>query len=682
MSKQRILIADDNEDNLYYLQALLGANGYELIAARNGAEALNAALATPPDLVIADILMPVMDGFTLCRRWRGEPRLAAIPFVFYTATYTDPKDRELGMSIGANEFLAKPVEPDALVQIVRDLLKQKEMGVLPDHSSTAAEGDVFLREYNAALIRKLEDKLVELEATNQRLTDAKEFVRAMLDHSPLPMIAADQEGEITLVNPAFCATFGYSAPEITGKKCSETIAAPGIEDETSLLVKQLSGEAGGPYHTQRRRKDGTIINVELFLCPLRVRHEVTGLLAIYRDVTEQQKLEDQLRQAQKLEAVGQLAAGVAHDFNNLLGVMVGYSELIRSSVEPQSRLFQHADQIRQACSRATALTRQLLAFSRRQVLLPQVLDLGKILQDMTPILRRLTREDIELAVCANPPIGKILADPTQIEQVVLNLATNAADAMPKGGRLSLQLCNVEVDEAQARIRYPLRPMEYVKLTVSDTGVGMDKTTMEHIFEPFFTTKPKGTGTGLGLASVHGIVEQSGGVVLVSSEPGKGTSFDIYFPRIQDGAAAAAQPTAVQLRRGSETILLAEDEESLRTLVCEMLTDLGYKVLVVSSAVDALRMIQDAQERIDLLVTDVVMPKMNGRELSELAWCSRPEIRVLYISGYAADLIQNHGVPWRHVDFLAKPFTQQELATAVRQLLDAKEPKRMQLPKAQ
>jgi PAS domain S-box-containing protein len=676
---RKILIADDNEENLYYLQALLGATGYQLVTAQNGAEALNAALADPPDLIISDILMPVMDGFTLCRRWREEQRLAAIPFMFYTATYTDPRDRDLGLSIGADEFLVKPLEPQALLEIVRGLFLRKATRLPADRTPAAAEADVFLREYNAALIRKLEDKLVQLEASNQRLAEAEEFVRAVLDNSPLPVIAADQEGRITLVNRAFCAAFGYLAPTIVGQLCSETIDLPGVPGEVSLLLEQLSGESGKPCHTRRRRQDGSIIDVELFLCPLRVHYEVTGLLAIYRDTTEQRKLEDQLRQSQKLEAIGQLAAGVAHDFNNLLGVMVGYSELIRSSVEPQSRLFQHADQIRQACSRANTLTRQLLAFSRRQVLLPQVIDLGALLQEMTAMVRRVTREDIELVVCA-PPAGKILADPAQIEQVVLNLATNAADAMPHGGRLSLHLSNLSLDETQARNRYPLRPMEYVHLTVSDTGTGMDKGTLEHIFEPFFTTKPKGTGTGLGLASVHGIVEQSGGAILASSEPGKGTTFDIYLPRVPDGSPVAAPPTEDPLSRGSETILVAEDEEVLRALVCEMLNGLGYSVLLANSSGDALRIIQDCQQRIDMLITDVIMPNMNGRELSELAWSSRPEMRVLYISGYAADLIQQQSGPMRYVDFLAKPFTHYELAAAVRKLLDAKQPRKLRLPK--
>jgi PAS domain S-box-containing protein len=667
---ERVLIVDDNNDNLYYLQALLGASGYTVETAKNGAEALDLALAAPPDLVISDILMPVMDGFTLCKRWRSQTQLSAIPFVFYTATYTDPKDRELGLSIGADEFHTKPLEPEALLTVVRRLLLQKKAGTLPDRSSTASSGDVFLREYNASLIRKLEDKLVQLETANQQLADTKEFLQAVLDNSPLPMIAMDQNGRVTLSNQAFCAIFGYSETEIAGKSCPETITPPAFEDECSFLLRQLSSENKSPYSTQRRRKDGTLLDTEIFLCPFGVRGAFWGTLAIYRDVTQQKKLEEQLRQAQKLEAIGQLAAGVAHDFNNLLAIIVGYSELIREGVEPQDRLFRHAEQIRQACSRAASLTGQLLAFGRRQILLPTVMNLKVFLEEMTKTLRRLIREDIELVVNVEKENCEILGDRVQIEQVVLNLATNACHAMPSGGRLTLDLSHVKLDDDQARKHGSLRPIEYVKLTVTDTGVGMDEATMTRIFEPFFTTKPVGEGTGLGLASVHGIVEQSGGAILVSSQPGAGTSFEIYLPRVHAVADNSAQTSELRPLSGSEAILVAEDDQSLCALLCEMLVNLGYRALPTASSNDALRILQDTREPVDLLITDLIMPHINGCELSELARSARPELRVLYISGYGTDLVQKKGVPGHHGEFLPKPFSRMQLAAAIRKLLDA------------
>jgi PAS domain S-box-containing protein len=667
MSTQRILIVDDNETNLYYLQVLLSAHGYVVISARNGAEAFASALATPPDLVLSDILMPVMDGFTLCRRWRKEPRLAAIPFVFCTATYTDPKDRELGLSLGADEFLTKPLEPDVLVKAVRDVLERSKTAEPSPPQMPSEEIDIHLQEYNRALVRKLEDKLMQLEAANQRLAEAKDFVHAMLNNSPLPVIAADKQGKITLVNPAFCTTFGYQAWEVEGKSCSETIDPPGGDDELSLL-QQLSANGGGPISTQRLRKDGTAIDVELFLSPLRVRDEMAGLLAIYRDVTQQRKLEDQLRQAQKLEAVGQLAAGVAHDFNNLLSVIVGSCELIRSGADPQSQTYRHAEQIGRACSRATGLIRHLLAFSRRQVLLPQVMDLAAFMEEIKPTLRRLIRADVELLTYVQPRLGRIMADPGQIEQILLNLTSNAEAAMPNGGRLTIHLSNAKVNETQARGPGSPAPNGYVKLTVSDNGTGMDKATRDRIFEPFFTTKPAGMGTGLGLSSVHGIVEQSGGTIAVSSEPGQGSSFNIYFPRVRSQAPAALPLSETPVSRGSETILVADDEDALRDLTCESLSRLGYHVLSANSANDAVRIIRDAKEQIDLLITDVVMPEMNGLELSEVAWTSRPQMPVLYVSGYETTLVHEQRVSRGRVNFLMKPFTYNQLAAEVRKAL--------------
>jgi PAS domain S-box-containing protein len=527
----RILVADDNESNLYYMQALLGANGHEVEIARDGKEALALALTAPPDLIISDILMPSMDGFSLCKRWHAEALLAAIPFVFYTATYTDAKDRELGLSIGADEFLEKPLEPDVLLADIHHLLQQKANGALPARSTGAISGEVFLREYNAALIRKLEDKLTELEKSNRELSDTQEFLQAVLGNSPLPILAMDKDGKATLVNTAFCAVFGYSEAEIMGKSCSETITPSTVEDECSLALQQSSGGCKGPLLSQRRRKDGVVIDTEIFLCPFKVRDNHVGALAIYRDVTQQKKLEEDLRQAQKLEALGQFAAGVAHDFKNLLTIMVGYSELIRDGAEAQSKLFSYADQIHQACTRANSLTQQLLAFSRRQTLQTSVMDLRGFLDKMQSVLRRLMREDVELSMNLGEVSCPINADPVQIEQVLLNLTTNACHAMPHGGRLSLQLSSVTLNAEQARMHPSLRPIEYIKLTVADTGIGMDAATMKHIFEPFYTTKPAGEGTGLGLSSAHGIVEQSGGAILVSSQPGAGATFEIYLPRV-------------------------------------------------------------------------------------------------------------------------------------------------------
>lgn len=667
----RILAVDDIEENLYYLQVLFEACGYAVICARDGAEALDFALTQPPDLIISDILMPRMDGFTLCRRWRAEPRLAAIPFVFYTATYTDPKDRDLALSLGADVFLLKPLEPEAIRETVRSLLQGSRTATFAPSPSHVEEPDSFLKEYNAALIRKLEDKLAQLEAANQKSAEAEEFIRAILDNSPLPTIAADTEGYIKLVNSAFCSLFGYHSFEAEGKLCADLIGCAGEDSEANLLRKQLAQKLFSPYSGKRRCKDGSVLEVEIFLGPMHTQDKTTGLVAIYRDVTQQRKLEEQLRQAQKLEAIGQFAATMAHDFNNLLGVMVAYSELISESTEPGSVLCHHADQIRQSCTRAAALTKQLLSFSRRQVLHPEMIDLGVFLKEMTGMLRRLIREDIELTIKLPPAAGQICMDRVQVEQVVLNLVANACDAMPKGGRLSLDLTNVEMEGEENNDGAPSYSGEFVRLAVRDSGMGMDNATLSRIFEPFFTTKPHGVGTGLGLASVQNILKQNGGEIRVSSQPGGGSLFEVYFPRIHEPVSLPGQPAKLTLCQGSETILLVEDEESLRLLISEMLSKLGYRVLTARSADDAAQLIQDAPDPLDLLVTDIVMPGMGGLELSELVWSFRPEMRVLYISGYSADHPSESANYRQQTAFLAKPFTLPQLATAIRRILDRK-----------
>lgn len=664
---ETILVVDDKEENLYLLQTLFKAAGYEVMTAHNGSEALQAAYATPPDVVISDILMPVMDGFSFCRRWRIEPNLRHIPFAFYTATYTDAKDKEFGLSVGADGFFVKPLEPDVLLSIVRDLLNQKSTGEIA-FRLPVPDPAVFLREYNATLIRKLEDKVAELEASNHNLATAEEFVRAILENSPLPIVASGVDGDIMFANPAFAATFGYSVSEVQGRLCSELLAPSGADSEVDRPAQHASPGQANPCLVKRCRKDGEVLEVELFQAPLQVEGQQLGQLAIYRDVTQKRRMEEQLQQAQKLEAVGQLAAGVAHDFNNLLSVMVGYSEQISMGADPESKLFYQSDQIRKACFRAATLTRQLLAFSRRQVLLPQVMSLGTLLEELTKMLRRVTREDIELVVKVNHPTGRIVADPIQIEQVILNLVTNACDAMPNGGQLSIEVANSTVDASRAQAHPSLKPGEYVRLAVTDTGLGMDESTRARIFEPFFTTKPIGVGTGLGLASVHGIVEQSGGAILVSSEPGHGSCFEIFLPLVGASEAAVPEPGPEALPGGDETILVAEDDAAVRALTREMLAQLGYHVIAATSADEAARILQDKRQHIDLLITDAIMPKMSGRALAELAWAVRPDLCVLYVSGYQNELGANPADHMRRVDYLGKPFSQRQLGEAVHRLL--------------
>jgi PAS domain S-box-containing protein len=395
------------------------------------------------------------------------------------------------------------------------------------------------------------------------------------------------------------------------------------------------------------------------------------LVGTEEDITDRMALEEQLRQAQKMEAVGRLAGGVAHDFNNLLTVINGYGELTLGQLTPGHLAREGVEEMKRAGERAAALTKQLLAFSRQQMLAPRLLDLNVVLEDLERLLRRLIGEDIELITRTEPNLGKVKADPGQIEQVLLNLAVNARDAMPKGGRLTLETRSVELDEVYTRAHPEARPGPYAVVAVSDTGVGMDKATLARIFEPFFTTKEAGKGTGLGLATVYGIVKQSGGHLSVETEPGRGSRFEVYLPRAEEVRRLGKSHQGVRgLPGGTETVLLVEDEEAVRSLTRSVLQRCGYTLLEAPDGVEALAVAQKYGECIDLLVTDVVMPRMGGRELAERLAVPHPAARVLFLSGYTDDAVVRHGVQEAEVAFLQKPFTPSALATKVREVLDS------------
>jgi two-component system cell cycle sensor histidine kinase/response regulator CckA len=393
-------------------------------------------------------------------------------------------------------------------------------------------------------------------------------------------------------------------------------------------------------------------------------------VGISMDVTERRALEEQYRQSQKMEAIGLLASGVAHDFNNLLTVILGFTELAAAEVETGSRQSEPLGEIRKAGERAAVLTRQLLAFSRRQVLEPKILDLNALITDLERMLRRLIGEDVELATALDPGVGPVRADVGQIEQVILNLAVNARDAMPTGGKLTIETRNVELDESYAREHVAVRPGSYAMLAVTDTGTGMSAETKSHMFEPFFTTKGQGKGTGLGLATVYGIVKQSEGNIWVYSELGRGATFKIYLPLVKsDSSPVEARPSDARPARGSETVLLVEDEDAVRTLTRRILEGFGYSILEARKGEAALELARRHSQPIHLLLTDVVMPDMGGPELAERMRRVRPDTKVLFMSGYTDDAVVRHGIIANGVHFLQKPFTPEALARKVRETLD-------------
>ena len=463
------------------------------------------------------------------------------------------------------------------------------------------------------------------------------------------------------VNPAFERLTGLAG--VVGKRVTEVI--PGIRESNPELF-EIYG---------RVAFSGVPERVEIYVDGLKIWFSLsvfsTGkgfFVAVFDNVTERRKLEDQLRQSQKMEAVGRLAGGVAHDFNNLLTVINGYSELLLRQVGEDSILRKEVDEIRKAGDRASMLTRQLLAFSRRQVLQPKVLDLNATVSGMATMLRRLIGEDIDLRILPGEGLGRVKADPGQVEQIILNLAVNARDAMPGGGRLTVETNNTFLDGTFSSKHPHAVAGPHVLLAVSDTGVGMSEETQSHLFEPFFTTKERGKGTGLGLSTVYGIVKQSQGYVYVYSELGKGTTVKVYLPRVE-GEDEIVSPVSAPAPHGTETVLVVEDDTPVRDFVTRVLSAKGYRVLSACEGVEALRLCGDCADPVDLLVTDVVMPGMGGRELASRVEAAKPGVRVLFVSGYTENAISHHGVLEAGLEFLQKPFTTDALLRKVREVLD-------------
>jgi len=531
--------------------------------------------------------------------------------------------------------------------------RQVEM-VAVNHLDDPAVGAVVINFRDVTQRRRAEDSVREA---------ARQF-RAVFDGALDAMVIADDEGRYVEVNAAACGLYGLGRSALLGHWIGD-FAAPGLDVAAMWAAFRREGRAKDELRIVR--PDGRVRELEFAASAdfLPGSH-----LAVFRDVTQRRQLEEQLRQAQKIEAVGRLAGGVAHDFNNLLNVITGYGQMIfRRLADSPEREKTRA--ILQAAERAAGLTRQLLAFSRKQVLEPKVLDLNAVVSGMDEMLRRLIGEDIELQADLAPDLGRTRADPGQIEQVLMNLVVNARDAMPRGGRVTLETTNAEMDEAYVRDHLGARPGRYVTLAVCDTGLGMDAETQKHIFEPFFTTKEKGKGTGLGLATVYGIVKQSEGYIWVDSAPGAGTTVRVFLPRVEGEPVVEPKRPAVpeqEPARGTETVLLVEDEEMVRRMTREVLEGAGYHVLEASSGFAALRVSSGHGGRLDLLLTDVVMPGMSGRELAERLAPVRPGMKVLYMSGHTDDAIFHHGVNQAGTGFLQKPFTPETLERRVRELL--------------
>ncbi len=800
-----ILIVDDNTQNLSLLQSLLERHGYGVTAAVNGAEALVKARRQRPDLIISDILMPVMDGFALCREWKRDDGLNDVPFVFFTATYNDIKDEKYALGLGAERYIVRPLDQQVLLDMIGEVLSGRKAGPRVAPIGPPPDESVQLREYNEVLVRKLEDKMVEVEEANRRLSlevaernkskralkDSEERFRIIFEESKdgivqvdmenrkfhsankafcdmvqytldeigqlgimdihpgedvpwildefdrrarrktektmdIPVrrkdgsifwvdvksspvtisgknfvlgnfrdvterrktmgtlarlgmaveqtsetiIMADRDGTILYVNPAFERRSGYSREEVIGRSIATLRSG---EHDESFYREMWSVIARGEAwtgHIINRKKDGSLYEEDATISPVRDSSgNVVNFVAVMRDVTQLQLLEKQLRMSQKMEAVGTLAGGIAHDFNNVLTVILGFGELLKLRIANDPKAVSDVDEILRGAERASVLTRQLLTFARRQAIAPIHLDLNLVVTDLDKLLRKVVSEDIRISTNLAEKVPTIRADQGQVEQVLMNLSLNARDAMPGGGQLLVETREERVDEEYVK-QYPyMKVGRYAVLSVSDTGIGMDEETRNRIFEPFFTTKGPDKGTGLGLAVVYGIMKQHNGFIHVYSEPGKGTTFRIYFPAVDVPPDSKVVVAREVFRGGSETILLAEDNESVRHLAEQTLITHGYRVLTACDGEEAVDIFRRHGKEIAIVVLDMVMPKMGGKQAYDEMIATNPGLKAIFMSGYSANAIHDSFVLHPGVTFLQKPFAPGSLARTVREVLD-------------
>jgi two-component system cell cycle sensor histidine kinase/response regulator CckA len=576
-----------------------------------------------------------------------------------------PREELIGKHVG--ELLGVS-DPEGFVSVAVEELRQsgrwRRQVEATDHS-----GDSRWLDMSRSLVRDRRGEVVGVRAVARDITEQKqaeeERERFFAVSADLLLIAGF-DGYFKWLSPAWERALGWTSEELTSKPWLHFVHPEDQEITVAEAEKLFAGREAVAFENRYRHKDGSYRWISWRVRPYLEEHLLYGAAT---DVTERKQLEEQYRQSQKLESVGQLAGGIAHDFNNLLTVISGYGELMLRRVGRDDPLRRNLEEIKKAAERASSLTRQLLAFSRKQVLQPKVIDLTATVVNMDRMLQRLIGEDIQLVTLLDPGLEKVKADPGQIEQALMNLAVNARDAMPGGGKLTVETRNVYLDKAYARRHVSVTPGRYVMLAVSDTGTGMDAETQARIFEPFFTTKGPGKGTGLGLSMVYGIVRQSSGNIWVYSEPGHGTTFKVYLPVVYEEGESRDEGVAPGRARGTETVLLVEDEEAVRRLLLDILESEGYTVLKAANGHEALEVCERHEGPIHLLMTDVVMPGMSGRQLVERMAEKCGDAKVLFMSGYTDNAIVHHGVLDAGTNFLQKPFTPDDVARKVREVLD-------------
>ncbi len=659
-----ILIVDDEPHNRQLLEIMLRSEGFHLQTAVGGDEALAIVAQQPPDLILLDIMMPGMNGYEVAGHIKGQPATKNIPIIMVSAL-DDRKARILGLNAGAEDFLTRPVDRAELCVRVRNLLRLKAYGDYFGSYSERLEREVLARTTDlVARTKTLEEQSTALRQSEERTTYA-------LGAAGMGLWELDPVSQQLTWSETLPALFGLARAQAPTN--FEGFMAMLHPDDRRSVEESLvrAGRMKTAFQSEFRVvwPDGS---THWIAGRARLMDHVEGrpsyFLGVCIDIGERKTLERQFQQAQKMEAVGQLAGGVAHDFNNLLTAILGYSNFVIETLGSQDPRRADMNEVVKAGQRAVLLTQQLLAFSRKQVLQPTLIDLNALVTGMQPMLGRLIGAQVNLVSILAPDLGTVRADRGQLEQVLMNLVINAKDAMPSGGRLAVETTNVELDDAFAP-GVAIQPGRYVTLSVSDSGTGMDAETKQRLFEPFFTTKDQGKGTGLGLATVYGIVKQSGGYIWVQSEPGQGATLSVYLPRTEGHEAEASHLPDATLVHGMETVLLVEDEDAVRLLMRTMLERAGYRVFDAPNPESAVSLFERHANLFSLLVTDVIMPGSSGPKLFAQLVRQRPELKVLYVSGYTDETIVHEGQLDPDVEFLHKPFTAETLHRRVRAVLD-------------
>ncbi len=652
-----LLIVSHSLGTLEMVKRLLSLPNYRFLTATNGREGYEIAQRERPDMVISEALMPDLNGLEMCRLIRLHPDLCRTPILLISVGLCDSQIVEDVLEAGANDYLEAPFSPVHLRTKVAQLITHHQV-------------EEKFRESEARYQNLFEDANNKAEAL---LKEREALYRTTFSNAPIGIAHTDLDGRWLQVNQHLCDILGYSREELLLKTFEKITYLEDVEADQLALEEYFAGEWQNCEREKRYiRKDGTLVWVHTAVSLLRgSAGEPKYVITAVQDISNQKRLEHQLLQSQKMEAIGHLTSGIVHGFNNLLTAITGYSELTIKRLTGDSTVKRNIEEIKKIAEHAALLTRQLLVFSRKQVLETKIFNLSKLISSMEILLQRLIGENIELWTLLERDISHIKADPGQIEQIVLNLVINARDAMPKGGKLIIETANVFLDRDSAN--QPIDPPtgHYVMLSVTDNGIGIDKQTQQRIFEPFFTTKEAGKGTGLGLSTVYGIVEKSGGNIWVASEVGQGTTFKVYLPCVDE--ALPVDPHQVEqenLIEGTETILLAEDDNIVRGLIRTILENYGYQVLEAANGDDALLIGNHHQGMIHLLLADVVMPSMSGQGLENHLRHRFPEMKALYVSGYTDEVIVHHGILSDDKPYLQKPFTPYALGRKVRELLDS------------